>query len=102
MATPVVNLYTTQDSGITEIMDGPWKNIQVLTLAANEAITLTAEGEEHCVFTIDGAAHVTEPEGRSWDFRAGNTVTLPHGGTCTITAGDKGMRYLIISMVVTH
>jgi len=43
---------------------------------------------------------VTEPDGREWDFTAGNTVSLPHGGRCTITAGDDGMRYLIITMTV--
>ncbi|MFT6973655.1 MAG: 5-deoxy-D-glucuronate isomerase [Pontimonas sp.] len=100
MPEPRVNLFSAQDSGITDIMDGPWKNIDVTTLAPGESKELTTESEEHCVFTIDGSAQVTEPDGRSWDFVAGNTVSLPHGGRCTITAGDDGMRYLIITMTV--
>ena len=102
MTHPRVNLYSSTDSGITEIMEGPWKNIQVITLSPSDTVNLTADGEEHCVFTIDGTATVSEPDGRSWEFEAGNTVTLPHGGRCTITAGDSGMRYLVITMRVEH
>ena len=102
MTNPRVNLFTTKESGITEIMAGPWKNIEVVTLGARESVDLQAQGDEHCVFTIDGTAHVSEPDGRSWDFVAGNTVTLPEGGRCTITAGAEGMRYLIITLRVDH
>ena len=59
-----------------------------------------AQGEEHCVFTVEGTATVNEPDGRSWQFSKGDTVSLPLGGTCTITAGPNGFRYLIISMRV--
>ena len=95
-----VNLFETADSGITDMMEGPWKSIQVLTLGAQEAANLTTQGEEHCVFTVDGSATVSEPDGRSWQFSKGDTVSLPLGGECTITAGDDGFRYLIISMRV--
>ena len=95
-----VNLFETADSGITDMMEGPWKSIQVLTLGAQETANLTTQGEEHCVFTVDGSATVSEPDGRSWQFSKGDTVSLPLGGECTITAGDDGFRYLIISMRV--
>lgn len=98
----LVNLFDNQHSGITEVMAGPWKNVEVVTLASGATVELEAAGDEHCVFTIDGHAQVSEPDGRSWAFAAGNTVTLPHGGRCTITAGPEGVRYLIISMVVDH
>ncbi len=100
MTTARVNLFETADSGITDMMEGPWKAIQVLTLGAQETTTLTTQGEEHCVFTVDGSATVSEPDGRSWKFSKGDTVSLPLGGECTITAGDDGFRYLIISMRV--
>ena len=100
MTTARVNLFETADSGITDMMEGPWKSIQVLTLGAQETASLTTQQEEHCVFTVDGSATVSEPDGRSWQFSKGDTVSLPLGGECTITAGDDGFRYLIISMRV--
>jgi redox-sensitive bicupin YhaK (pirin superfamily) len=100
MTNPRVNLFTEADSGITEIMDGPWKAIQVLHLKPHSSTTLTTDGEEHSVFTIEGTATVSEPDGRSWDFTKGDTVSLPLGGQCTITAGPEGFRYLIISLRV--
>ncbi|HAA79436.1 MAG: hypothetical protein ABR66_01805 [Microbacteriaceae bacterium BACL25 MAG-120322-bin65] len=95
-----VNLYETADSGITDIMEGPWKAIQVVALEPLATTSLTTQGEEHCVFTVEGTATVNEPDGRSWQFSKGDTVSLPLGGTCTITAGPNGFRYLIISMRV--
>jgi hypothetical protein len=102
MTHPRVNLYETQHSGVNEIMDGSWKKIEVKVLRPHERLDLVAEGDEHCVFTIDGSALVQEPDGRQWSFAPGSTVTLPHGGRCSITAGDEGFRYLIISLYVPN
>lgn len=100
MTNPRVNLFTHADSGITNIMDGPWKAIQVLSLKPHTSTTLTTDGEEHSVFTIEGTGKLSEPDGRSWDFAKGDTVSLPLGGECTITAGAEGFRYLIITLRV--
>ena len=102
MTHPRVNLYKTKDSHVNEIMEGSWKNIEVKVLEPHQRLDLVAQGDEHCVFTINGSATVVEPDGRQWSFTAGSTVTLPHGGRCTVTAGEDGFRYLIISLHVPN
>tara|TARA_B110000977_G_scaffold169582_1_gene219632 strand:+ start:867 stop:1175 length:309 start_codon:yes stop_codon:yes gene_type:complete len=102
MAEVRVNLYETKDSGIQEIMDGPWKSITVEDIAPGETFHLDGRVDEHCFFTISGTGHVTEPDGRSWDFTKGNTISLPQGGQAFITGGDEGMKALIITMTVGH
>jgi len=97
-----VNLFETNESGIGDIMAGPWKSIRVHQLAPGEEFHLDGRVDEHCFFTLEGTAHVTEPDGRSWDFVKGNTISLPQGGQAFITAGPDGMKALVVTMTVDH
>lgn len=100
MAKVRVNLFDTDDSGIQDIMAGPWKSIRVHQLVPGEEFHLDGRVDEHCLFTLDGTAHVAEPDGRSWEFVKGNTISLPQGGQAFITAGPTGMKALVITMIV--
>lgn len=95
-----VNLFETDESGIQDIMAGPWKSIRVHHVQPGEEFHLDGRVDEHCLFTLDGSAHVTEPDGQSWDFSKGNTISLPQGGQAFLTAGPDGMKALVITMTV--
>lgn len=105
MRSPRVNLFDTDDTGITEIMNGPWKAISVKNIAPGESVDFDATLDEHCLFTLDGTATVTAPDSPQkdrWEFQKGSTLTLPQGGRATVTAGPDGMQYLLISMTPAH
>jgi hypothetical protein len=105
MRSPRVNLLETNDTGITEIMSGPWKEIAVRHIAPGETLDLDARVDEYCLFTISGSAVVTAPDSphkNRWEFSPGSTLTLPQGGQASILAGDSGMQYLIIVMTPDH
>ena len=101
MRSPRVNLLTTDDTGITEIMSGPWKEIAVRTIAPGDTVDFDARIDEYCLFTISGTATVFAPDSPHkdrWDFAHGSTLTLPQGGRASVTAGPEGMQYLVIVM----
>jgi 5-deoxy-D-glucuronate isomerase len=102
---PRVNLFDTDDTGITEIMAGPWKAISVKNIAPGESIDLDASMDEYCLFTLSGTATVTAPDSPQkdrWEFEKGSTLTLPQGGRATLHAGPEGMQYLLIEMTPDH
>jgi 5-deoxy-D-glucuronate isomerase len=101
MRSPRVNLFETDDTGITEIMSGPWKEIAVRHIAPGDTVEFDASHDEYCLFTISGTAEVTAPDSPHkdrWEFAQGSTLTLPQGGQASITAGEDGMTYLVIVM----
>ncbi len=105
MRSPRVNLFETDDTGITEIMAGPWKAIAVTDIPAGEAVDFDASVDEYCLFTLAGTATVTAPDSPHkdrWEFAKGSTLTLPQGGRATVTAGPNGMQYLLITMTPDH
>lgn len=105
MRSPRVNLFETDDTGITEIMAGPWKAISVKNIAAGDSVTFDASVDEYCLFTLSGTATVTAPDSPqkdTWEFEKGSTLTLPQGGRATVSAGAEGMQYLLIEMTPDH
>ena len=105
MRSPRVNLFDTDDTGITEIMSGPWSAIAVHTIDPGTSRDFEASTEEYCLFTLAGTATVIAPDSPQkdrWDFVKGSTLTLPLGGRATLHAGDEGMQYLLISMTPDH
>lgn len=98
-----VNLYETEETGITEVMAGPWKSVRVLTLPAGGTDRLASiDGEEHALFVIDGGCTVHVPETGTYDFGPDHAFALPLTGIAELTAGEAGMRALVITLRVTH
>ena len=102
MAQPIVNLYENSESGITEIMDGPWREIAVTDLAPGTTLTLSAHAEEHAGFVISGSAEISIPGDGPFPLGAGGAFALPLTGQATIVAGADGTRLLIITLNVEH
>lgn len=105
MRSPRVNLFETNDTGITDIMSGPWKAISVKNITPGESIDFDASIDEYCLFTLAGTGTVTAPDSPHkdrWEFAKGSTLTLPQGGRATVTAGSDGMQYLLIAMTPAH
>lgn len=102
MANIRVNLFENNDSGVKEIMAGPWESIRVENLPGGQEFHLDGRVVEHCLFTLEGTGSVSEPDGRSWSFEKGNTISLPLGGQAFITPDSGGMKVLIITMNVDH
>jgi 5-deoxy-D-glucuronate isomerase len=105
MRSPRVNLFDTDDTGITEIMAGPWKAISVKNIAPGDSVDFDASTDEYCLFTLSGTATVTAPDSPQkdrWEFEKGSTLTLPQGGRATVLAGREGMQYLLIEMTPDH
>ncbi|MEU9481053.1 cupin domain-containing protein [Streptomyces sp. NPDC048191] len=71
--------------------DGPLRTIRTRALATGEKLTLAAEGTEHVVFVLGGEGTATG-SGAEVPLAAGSAVTLPLGGSLTVTAGAEGLR----------
>ncbi|MBR22889.1 MAG: hypothetical protein RIC81_01865 [Microcella pacifica] len=97
---PRVNLFETRDTGITEIMDGPWKDIRVVDLDGGESFHARSTGEEHALFVMAGAGIATAPETGAFRIEKDSAIALPLDGFVDIVAGDDGMRMLQITMTI--
>lgn len=104
MAEPIVNLYEIAgtegaDSGITEIMDGPWREVRIVTLAAGETLSLVSDTAEHAGFVIDGGCTLTNPES-SWTLTQDGAFALPLTGRADLVAGADGLVLLVVTLTV--
>lgn len=102
MARPIVNLYEESDSGITEMMDGPWREIRVLDLLPAGTAALASRDEEHAGFVLGGTVELAVPDEEPFRLEKGSAFALPVPGEGVLTAGSDGVRILLITMNVGH
>ncbi len=95
-----VNLFRAEQSGIAEVMDGPWKDIRVVTLGA-EPLRLIASSEEYAGFVIDGTVTIAMDDEGDRVLAPGGAFALPSGGDVVLTSDDAA-RLLLIVMTLAH
>lgn len=97
---PRVNLFETRETGITEIMDGPWKDIRVVDLDGGGSFHARSAGEEHALFVMAGEGVATAPETGAFPIEKDTAIALPLDGYVDIVAGDAGLRLLQVVMTI--
>ncbi len=97
---PRVNLFDSGDTGITQIMRGPWKDIRVVDLSGGDAFHAESQQEEHALFVMSGDGVATAPETGAFRIQKDSAIALPLGGYVDIVAGDSGIRLLQIVMTI--
>lgn len=99
---PRVNLFTTRETGITDVMRGPWKDIRVVDIAAGDSFHASSDGVEHALFVMAGAGIATAPETGAFRIARDSAIALPLQGYVDIVAGDDGLQLLQIVMTVAE
>lgn len=99
MPSPIVNLYDHTETGITEIMDGPWREVRIEKLDAGGTLSLASVDQEHAAFVIDGSASITTPDG-AWPLVRSSAFALPLTGSAELFAGVEGLTLLIVTLNV--
>lgn len=96
---PIVNLYEERDTRITEVMDGPWRDVSITELVAGERLELASQQEEHAAFVIEGNCSVITADG-TWELTKNGAFALPLSGHAEIVAGPTGLQILVITLNV--
>jgi hypothetical protein len=96
----IVNLLENRDTKITEIMDGPWRDVSITEFSAGEQLALISDAEEHAGFVIDGSCSLTTSNG-TWPLTKNGAFALPLSGSANIIAGAGGLRLLLITLNVS-
>jgi quercetin dioxygenase-like cupin family protein len=95
----IFDLEAHNEVDLTTILTGPLRVARLVTLAPQQSETLTAEDREHTVFVLEGTG-TARTSMTAAELTPGTAVTMPLGGTLTISAGAQPMRYFHASLSV--
>ncbi|MHA6761491.1 hypothetical protein [Streptacidiphilus sp. PAMC 29251] len=95
----IIDLAEQGEVDLSTLLTGPLRTARVVTLTAAQEETLSAADREHTLFVLDGIG--TARAGTTVvDLAPGTSVTLPLGGSLTVSAGAAGLRYFHASLMV--
>ncbi|WP_327591604.1 hypothetical protein [Streptomyces chartreusis] len=95
----IIDLAACGHVDLTGLLTGPLQEARVVTLEAAQTETLSAAVLEHTLFVLDGTGTAQSGATRV-KLAPGTAVTMPQGGTMTITAGGQPLRYFHASLAV--
>jgi mannose-6-phosphate isomerase-like protein (cupin superfamily) len=95
----IIDLTARGEVDLSALLTGPLRQARLVTLDADRTDTLSAADREHTVFVLEGAGTATSGT-TAVELSEGTAVTMPLGGTLTITAGPQPLRYFHASLMV--
>lgn len=94
----IIDLAACGEVDLTTMLTGPLRRARVVTLETARAETLSAVDREHTLFVLEGTGSA-QAGTTTVDLTAGTAVTLPLGGSMTISAGPEPLRYFHASLM---
>lgn len=88
MSKKFVNLFS-EPSNITDVMEGPWKDIRVEKVGAGENLELESNSVEHACFVISGSGTLVNGDGTVFPVQAQGAFAIPAGGRVRLEATDE-------------
>lgn len=96
----IIDLAACGQVDLSSMLTGPLRQARVVTLDTAQAETLSAADCEHTIFVLEGTG--TAQSGSTLvELSGGTAVTMPLGGTMTISAGHQPLRYFHASLMVS-
>jgi quercetin dioxygenase-like cupin family protein len=94
----IIDLAACGEVDLSTMLTGPLRQARVVTLDATQAEILSAADREHTLFVLEGTGSA-QAGTTTVDLTAGTAVTLPLGGTMTISAAREPLRYFHASLM---
>jgi mannose-6-phosphate isomerase-like protein (cupin superfamily) len=95
----IIDLSTVGQVDLSTMLTGPLRQARLVTLDVAQVETLSAAELEHTVFVLEGVG--TAQSGSTVvQLGAGTAVTIPQGGTLTLSSGPEPLRYFHASLMV--
>ncbi|MEU6094313.1 cupin domain-containing protein [Streptomyces sp. NPDC047079] len=91
MNAQVHHLLDQQHIDPTELLTGPLRLIETVSLAPGEHLDLSSTGSEHTVFVLSGSGSAATADSEA-ALHGGVSVTLPKGTSVRLTADQDGLR----------
>ena len=93
----VINLRELREIDARVFLSGPLGRVRLPRLEPGERETLTADTQEHTLFTVAGTGNAVTGSANV-PLRHGVALTLPLGSSVTVEAGEAGLELFIASL----
>ncbi|WP_410650385.1 hypothetical protein [Amycolatopsis sp. cmx-4-54] len=95
----VISLSEVREVDAQAYLTGPLRRVRLLRLEAGESERLTADTEEHTLYTLNGHGSAVTASANI-PLRHGVALTLPLGGVVSVEAASESLEVFVASLAV--